>query len=429
MPGNLEFNTEYIKEAVSDKDFEGIFPEVKKAHSYLEDHNGPGKDFLGWVDLPDNTGEELLRDITETAGTLRDASDVIIIIGIGGSYLGGRAVVKALSSDLINEKVFFAGYNLSCDKLRSVLDNLDGKDVCVNVISKSGTTTEPAVTFRIVEDFLRKKYGSNSIKNRVVCTTDREKGALKAIAEDRGYKSFVIPENVGGRFSVLSPVGLLPAAYAGIDIRELIDGAKKQSRESRTCDLTNNLSYRYAAVRNILYRKGKKIEILSNFDNKLHFIGEWWKQLFAESEGKEGRGIFPSLCDFSTDLHSIGQLIQEGERNIFETFLIADKQDQRCAIPSDRKDLDGLNYLTGKQVDFINRKAYEATREAHFEGGVPNATIMLSEKSAFCLGRLFYFFEKAVALSGYLSGVNPFDQPGVEAYKQKMFKLLGKPGA
>jgi glucose-6-phosphate isomerase len=429
MERNLTYDTRYLEGFVSDKDLKDIFSKVEEAHAFLVKRNGPGKDFLGWMDLPENIDEGLLEDIEETAGRVNYSSDAIVIIGIGGSYLGARATIETLSPDLVNKKIFFAGHNLSGDYLGGLLGRLKDRDISVNVISKSGTTTETAVAFRVIEDFMKKKYGPDKITDRIICTTDKEKGALKAIADKAGYKSFVIPDDVGGRFSVLTPVGLLPIACADISIRDLSAGAKAGRKCSLDLDLDSNMSYKYAAARNILYSHGKKIEILSSFNNRLHYVDEWWKQLFGESEGKNARGIFPASCDFSTDLHSMGQLIQEGERNLFETFLIVEKENERCLIPPDDKNLDNLNYLAGKQVDYVNSKAYEATAEAHFEGGVPNSTIRLAEKSAFCLGQLFYFFEKAAAVSGYIAGVNPFDQPGVDSYKRKMFKLLGKPGA
>ena len=285
---------------------------------------------------------------------------------------------------------------------------------------------EPAIAFRIIENFLEKKYGKGNFKDRVICTTDKEKGALRQIAKDEGYRTFVIPDNIGGRFSVLTPVGLFPMACAGIDIKDLMEGALEAQNIYEKCDLNENMSYKYAVIRKILYDKGKRIEILSSFDNRLHYVDEWWKQLFGESEGKDGHSIFPASCDFSTDLHSMGQLIQDGERNLFETFLIIEKDNDRCVIPNSLSNRDNLNYLANKQMDYVNKKAYEATKEAHSEGGVPNLTISIPEKNAFCIGSLFYFFEKAAAVSGNLFGVNPFDQPGVESYKNKMFKLLGK---
>jgi len=424
----LKFDTRYLEGFISSDDLEGIFSEVEKAHAFLVERNGPGKEFLGWMDIPENIDKGLVEDIEKTAAGLDRISDVIIIIGIGGSYLGARSIYECLTPKMADRKIFFAGCNLSGDYLRDLLDMVKDRDVGVNVISKSGTTMEPAVAFRIIEDFLEKKYGPGKISDRIVCTTDKETGALKTIADKKGYKTFVVPDDVGGRFSVLTPVGLFPAACADVNIRDLIAGAKDERQHSLDCDLDNNMSYRYAATRNILYRKGKKIEVFASFDSRLHYVDEWWKQLFGESEGKDGHSIFPASCNFSTDLHSMGQLIQEGERNLFETFLIIEKEGEGCLVPESEENLDNLNYVAGEQVDYINKKAYEATAEAHFEGGVPNSTIRLAEKSAFCLGQLFYFFEKAAALSGYLSGVNPFNQPGVESYKRKMFKLLGKPG-
>lgn len=428
MAKNITYDTEYLRGVVDQKDLESIFPEIEKAHLLLEKREGSGKDFLGWLDLPKNISEGLLKDIETTANFLSEKSDAIIIIGIGGSYLGAKATIDTLGSGRKADKIAFAGYNLSGGHLEELLEELKDKDFSVNVISKSGTTTEPAVAFRIFEDLLHKKYGSEEAKKRIVCTTDSEKGALKAIADKKGYKSFVIPNDIGGRFSVLTPVGLFPVACAGIDIRELIAGAKAMMDITKECDLDKNICYRYAAARNVLYRKGKRVEILANFDSKMHYIDEWWKQLFGESEGKDARSIFPVSCDYSTDLHSMGQLIQEGERNLFETFIITEDEKVECIIPRSEDDMDNLNYLAGKKVSYVNRKAYEATCEAHFEGAVPNSTIFLPGRTPFHIGQLFYFFEKAVGISAHVAGVNPFDQPGVEAYKSKMFKLLGKPG-
>ena len=428
MPNDLRLDTNCLKGFVSDADLKGIMPEVEKAHSFLENKNGLGSEFLGWMDVPDSLDEATLKDIEETAAGMRASADAVIVIGIGGSYLGAKAAIEFLAPEFAGEKVFFAGHNLSASYLKGLLDSLEGKDFSVNVISKSGGTTEPAIAFRIIQDFVEKKYGEDKARSRIVCTTDAEKGALKAMADRKRYKTFVIPANVGGRFSVLTPVGLLPIACAGINIREMLAGSAWMRQSAGVCDLGSNPSYLYAAIRNILYRKGKKIEILSNFDERFHYFAEWWKQLFGESEGKDGKGIFPAACDFTTDLHSMGQLIQNGERNIFETFLAAEREGRGCVIPHDPEDTDNLNYLAGMSESAINTKAYKAVAEAHFEGGVPNSTIVIEEISPFCLGQLFYFFEKAVAMSAYMLGVNPFDQPGVEAYKSKMFKLLGKPG-
>ncbi|MGB2598929.1 MAG: glucose-6-phosphate isomerase [Candidatus Omnitrophota bacterium] len=429
MSKDLVLDTKYMEGFVSDKDLDGIFPEVEKAHSFLAEKNGPGNDLLGWLDLPEEITKDLLKDIEETSRSFISNSDAVIVIGIGGSYLGAKAAIEALSPEFTKKKIFFAGQNLSGEHLKELLGYAESKDVCVNVISKSGTTTESSIAFRVLHDFLKKKYSPEDLKNRIICTTDKEKGALKSIAGAHGYKTFVIPDDVGGRFSVLTPVGLVPIACAGINIQDLVAGARAQRKRISGCNLENNISYKYAAIRNILYRKGKVIEIFSNFDYKMLYISEWWKQLTAESEGKGGKGIFPASMDFTTDLHSMGQLVQEGARNLFETFLVVQTEREDCVVPKDTEDLDNLNYLAGKKIDFINKKAYEATASAHFEGGVPNSTLVIPEHSAFHIGQLFYFFEKAIAISGYISGVNPFDQPGVDAYKNKMFKLLGKPGA
>lgn len=427
MANKISIDTRYLKGFVSDRDIEDISPEVKKACAFLVNKKGTGKDYIGWVNLPEKTDKTLLDDIEKTAAKINAESNVVIFIGIGGSYLGARAVIETLCPEIVGKKIFFAGYNLSSNYLVNLLRELKNKDVSVNVISKSGSTLEPAIAFRIIEKFLQKKYDAKAIRERIICTTDEKKGRLRAIAKKRGYKSFVIPDDVGGRFSVLTPVGLLPIACAGVNIRRLIAGAKEEHKAGVESGADNDTSCKYAAFRNILYRKGKKIEIFSSFDGDLHYVDEWWKQLFGETEGKQGKGIFPASCDFSTDLHSMGQLIQSGERNIFETFLIVDKENRVCEIPEDKDNMDGLNYLAGKQLDFVNKKSYEAAVSAHYEGGVPSVTVSFSEKSDFCLGQLFYFFEKAAAISAYISGVNPFDQPGVESYKNKMFRLLGRP--
>lgn len=429
MSVELKLDTKYLDGVISTEEMAASLAEAEKAYTTLIERNGPGKDFLGWVDLPEELDEAFLSKVEATAGRLNSISDAVVVIGIGGSYLGAKAAIEALRPHAINRKIFFAGCDLSGDDLADLLETLKGIDFSVNVISKSGTTTEPAVAFRVIEGLLRSKYGSEGIAERVVCTTDAQKGALRAASEKTGYETFVIPDDVGGRFSVLTPVGLLPIACAGIDIKALVAGACFQKKKSLTPDMGANETCRYAAIRNLLYHKGKVIEVLSSFDGRLRYTAEWWKQLFGESEGKGGHSIFPASCVFTTDLHSMGQLMQDGERNIFETFLLIDKESDRCPIPEDKENLDNLNYLAGKQVDYVNRKAAEATAEAHFEGGVPNITLRVPERSAFCIGQVFYFFEAAAAVSGYMSGVNPFNQPGVESYKSKMFKLLGKPGA
>jgi len=429
MRSSLKYDTSYLEGHVSDKDISGVMPRVEEAHRLLSGDESPFKGYLGWMDLPETVGDPLLKDIERTAGRFRDTADAVIIVGIGGSYLGARAAIETLAPDAVGKSVFFAGHNLCARYICGLLEKLEGRQVAVNVISKSGTTTETAVAFRFIDEFLKKKYGRGNYSDRVVCTTDEKKGALRAIADEKGYKSFVIPGDVGGRFSVLTPVGLFPISCAGIDIKELVEGAGSQRSLSLKGSAEDDISSRYAAVRNVLYGKGKRIEILSSFDVRLHYLDEWWKQLFGESEGKGGKSLFPASCDFSTDLHSMGQLIQEGERNLFETFLVSEEVSGKCPVPRSEDDPDGLNYLAGRQLEEVNITAYRATAEAHFEGGVPNSTIFFGERSPFTLGQLFYFFERAVAVSACLFGVDPFDQPGVEAYKKKMFKLLGKPGA
>jgi len=423
----LKLDTECLKGFVSKEDLSRILPEVEKARAVLIEDNARDREYLGWVDLPEKMNENCLKKIEETGRRISSENGAVIVLGIGGSYLGARAVIETLAPKTVNKNVFFAGYNLSGDFLNRLLSEVKDRKISVIVISKSGTTTEPAIAFRVIKNFLKKKYSPKELSRRIVCVTDEKKGALKRIADKEHYESFVIPDDVGGRFSVLTAVGLLPIASAGIDIRELISGARAERKYGLKAGAKGDISCIYAAIRNLLYRAGKRIEILSSFDNSLHYFDEWWKQLFGESEGKNGRSIFPASCDFSTDLHSMGQLIQQGERNIFETFLVSNKNPGECVIPSDKDNFDNLNYLSGKSVNYVNLKAYEATRTAHFEGAVPNITIFFGGKSAFCLGQLFYFFEKAAAISGYLAGVNPFDQPGVESYKQKMFKLLGRP--
>ncbi|MBF0493642.1 MAG: glucose-6-phosphate isomerase [Candidatus Omnitrophica bacterium] len=426
MEGTLKIDTRFLEGFVSQKDLGDISPLLNDAEKLLAGGKGPGSDFLGWMDLPERLSDREITGVENSAKRLSGQSDVIVVIGIGGSYLGAKAVTEMLLPDFKDKKIVFAGHQISGEYHRDLLDYLKDREVSVNVISKSGTTTEPAIAFRAIMDLMKKKYGENGIKDRIVCTTDRSKGALRSLASEKGFETFIVPDDVGGRFSVLTPVGLLPIACAGINIKDLVAGAREMRQLVSSGRVDGNLSAEYAAVRNILYRKGKKIEIMSNFDPKMHFVSEWWKQLYGESEGKNKKGIFPAACDFTTDLHSMGQWIQDGERDIFETFLIEEVEDKALAVPSDADDLDGLNYLAGKQFSFINKKAYLATAEAHFEGGVPNISILFPEKSAFFAGELIYFFEKAVALSAYALGSNPFDQPGVESYKKKMFKLLGK---
>ncbi|MBZ9621803.1 glucose-6-phosphate isomerase [Clostridium sp. FP2] len=412
-------------------------PMVSTAHKMLSDKTGPGNDFLGWIDLPVNYDKSEFDRIKKAAQKIRDNSEVLIVIGIGGSYLGARAAIEALShsfyNSLSNEKrkspaIFFAGNNISSTYMADLLDAVEGKDISVNVISKSGTTTEPAIAFRIFKELLEKKYGKAGAKERIFATTDKSKGALKKLADAEGYETFVIPDDIGGRFTVLTPVGLLPIAVAGIDIDKMMKGAADAREVYSVEDINNNDCYKYAAARNALYRKGKVTEILVNYEPALQYFGEWWKQLYGESEGKDQKGIFPAAVNFSTDLHSMGQYIQEGVRNIFETVINVEKPRIEVVVKEESGDLDGLNFLAGKTMDFVNKKAFQGTVLAHNDGDAPNIILNIPALTAYNFGYMAYFFEKSCAVSGYLSGVNPFDQPGVEAYKKNMFALLGKSG-
>ena len=410
---------------------------VRLAHEQLHNGTGAGADFLGWVNLPDTYDRDEFARIQQAAKRIQSDSDALVVIGIGGSYLGARAAIEMLSHSFHNllpknkretPEVYFAGHNISSTYMAHLLELLEDKDVSVNVVSKSGTTTEPAIAFRVFREWMERKYGKEGARKRIYATTDRAKGALKKLADAEGYETFVIPDDVGGRYSVLTAVGLLPIAAAGIDIEAMMEGARDASRAYANPDLAANESYQYAAVRNALHRKGKSIEILVNYEPALHYVAEWWKQLFGESEGKDHKGIYPASVDFSTDLHSMGQFIQEGARNMFETVIRVEKTPERIVIGSDPENLDGLNFLAGRTMDFVNEKACEGTLLAHTDGGVPNLLVTLADMSAYTFGYMVYFFEKACGVSGYLLGVNPFDQPGVEAYKKNMFALLGKPG-
>lgn len=409
--------------------------EVEKAGEYLINKNGKGSDFLGWMSLPSDITKKSIKEINKSAELLRKKSDIIVVVGIGGSYLGARAVIDALSHSfkaLRNKKkkfplVVYAGQNIGEDYLSNLLDVLNKNDYSVIVISKSGTTTEPAIAFRILKNHLVKKCGKKDARKRIIAVTDKSRGALKKLSDSEGYKTFVIPDDVGGRYSVLTPVGLLPVAAAGFDIKELVRGAKDMQRyiDSEN-SIADNPAMLYAAVRNALNRKGKVIEILACYSPSLNYFIEWWKQLYGESEGKNGKGIFPAGVNFTTDLHSMGQWIQDGTRNIFETVLRVEASANKLTVPSDENNLDELNYIAGKRLNEINQKAMLATAMAHVEGGVPNILISVPKLNEYYLGQLIYFFERACGISGYLLGVNPFDQPGVEAYKKKMFSLLGK---
>ncbi|MBO4656093.1 MAG: glucose-6-phosphate isomerase [Bacteroidales bacterium] len=412
-------------------------PEVEKAYQQLCGKNGKGNDFLGWLDLPEETDEALLNQIQNCANRLERQSEIVVVIGIGGSYLGARAVIEALQhsykgfcpfSDNHAPYVTYTGNNISEDNLCELLEVLDHKDYSLIVISKSGTTTEPAIAFRILKKHCEDKYGKEWAKHRIVAITDKARGALKQLADANGYETFVIPDDVGGRYSVLTPVGLLPIAVAGFDIRQLVTGARQMRQQLTTqTSLNDNIAQQYALLRYLLYQNGKKIELMVSYNPKLSFFIEWYKQLFGESEGKEGKGIFPTGATFSTDLHSLGQYIQEGERHLFETVLSIQQSRFQVPIPEDADNLDKLNYLLGKSIQEINLTAEEGTRMAHVDGKVPNLRIIVPKIDENNLGQLIYFFEFSCALGGYLLGINPFDQPGVEAYKKNMFRLLGKP--
>ena len=421
---------------VSEKEIKALEPEVKEAILKLEKGTGAGNDFIGWTDLASKTDKGLLDAIEDTARVLRENCEVVIVAGIGGSYLGSRAVIEALSNSLSqliqdkkNPQILFAGHNISEDYLFELTEYLKTKKFGIINISKSGTTTETALAFRLLKKQCEYQRGKDVARKVIVAITDAKRGAARVCADKEGYRSFIIPDNVGGRFSVLTPVGLLPIAVAGFDIRQLVKGAADmEGLTTSGTKMEDNPSAMYAAVRNALYRSGKKIEILVNFQPKLHYLSEWWKQLYGESEGKENKGIFPASVDFSTDLHSMGQWIQEGERTIFETVISVGKVQHSVLVPVDEENLDGLNYMAGKHVDEVNKKAELGTQIAHVDGGVPNIRITVPELSEYWIGQLIYMFEKGCGISGYVLGVNPFNQPGVEEYKKNMFSLLGKPG-
>ena len=411
--------------------------QVENIHKDLHRRANEENDFVGWLELPTNYDKEEFERIQKAAKRINEDSDILLVIGIGGSYLGARAVIDALTSSFDNmldskqrnhPHILYAGNNLSSNYINELIEAIGDKDFSINVISKSGTTTEPAIAFRIFREMLESKYGVEEARSRIYVTTDKQKGALKTLADKEGYEKFVIPDNVGGRFSVLTAVGLLPIATAGIDIQKLMDGARFAQERYNDPELKYNECYKYAVARNILNKAGKQIEILANYEPKLHYFTEWWKQLYGESEGKELKGIFPSGVDFTTDLHSMGQYIQQGRRTLFETVLRVEEPQTNININADDDNLDGLNYLANKDVDYVNKKAMEGTVEAHISGGVPNIIINIEKLNEETVGQLIYFFEKACAISGMILGVNPFNQPGVEEYKKNMFKLLEKPG-
>lgn len=428
---SIKFDYSKICSFVTKENVCALYPEAQEALKSLKNGTCKGNDFLGWIDLPANITAAHLDDIEKTAADLRARTEVVVVIGIGGSYLGARAVIEALSGSFhtfgkAGMKVIFAGHNIGEDYYHELMEYLDDKQFGLCVISKSGTTTEPAIAFRLLKDMLEKKVGKEEAGKRIVAITDESKGALRTLAGQEGYKTFVIPDNVGGRFSVLTPVGLLPIAIAGFDVKALVNGAVEMRKACMEND--SNMAVEYASARTALYRKGFSVELLANFNPKLHFITEWWKQLFGESEGKEQKGIFPAGVDFTTDLHSMGQYIQQGARMLMETVISVEKSHYKVEIPSDAANLDKLNFLAGRRVDAVNKMAELGTQIAHVDGGVPNMHVLMPEISAQYIGQLFYFFELACGISGCMLGVNAFDQPGVEAYKDNMFALLEKPG-
>ena len=433
----ITLDTTNVLSFIDETQIAQLEPQVKLAHDMLHKKSGPGNAFLGWMDLPVNYDKEEFARIRKAAAKIRKDSDVLLVIGIGGSYLGARAAIELLSHSFANivskkvrkaPQVIFCGNSISATFMADLFDMLEGKDVSVNIISKSGTTTEPAIAFRIFRSFMEKKYGKKEARGRIYATTDKARGALKGLAVEEGYESFVVPDDVGGRFSVLTACGLLPIAVAGIDIREIMKGAKDASLAYKKVSVTENPCYRYAAIRNCLLRSGYSTEILVNYEPSFHYMTEWWKQLFGESEGKDGRGIFPAGVDNTTDLHSMGQYVQDGQRVLFETVVQVDIARRSFEIPNDKDNLDGLNFLSGMDMNEVNRKALQGTVLAHVDGKVPNMIIHVPELTPYWLGQLIFFFEKACGISGYLLAVNPFNQPGVEAYKKNMFALLGKPG-
>lgn len=434
----ISFSYGGIMDFIDESSIDSILPEIEKAKNILDSRNGAGNDYLGWLDLPENLTEEEILDIERTAEEIRKDTDILIVVGIGGSYLGAKAGLTALKPPISNEfsilkkdstpAVYFSGCDMSSEALNSLLKLMECGRTTVNVISKSGTTTEPAVALRILFNKMVELCGEEAARKRFIATTDKARGALKGMSDKLGWKTFVIPDDVGGRFSVLTAVGLLPMAVAGIDIRAMIQGARDGVKLAAEKDIKKNIPCMYAAVRNALHRKGCAVELLASFEPGLHYLGEWWKQLYGESEGKEHKGIYPDSLDFSTDLHSMGQYIQQGPRMLMETFLKINKSCAEIIIPHTQDDADGLNYLAGKNLHFVNTTALEGTAKAHIEGGVPVMQFNIPEMNAYYLGQLFYIFEYACGVSGYSLGVNPFDQPGVESYKKNMFALLGKKG-
>lgn len=429
-----KLSAQYLEGFVKPQECEAMAPQVKLAHEALHAGTGLGNDFLGWIKLPTDYDKEEFSRIQKAAKKIQSDTDVFIVIGIGGSYLGARAAIEFLKSPNYNAlkkdtpDIYFAGNSISSTALAELIDLCEGKDVSINMISKSGTTTEPAIAFRVFRELLEKKYGKQGARERIYCTTDKAKGTLKKLADEEGYETFVVPDDVGGRFSVLTAVGLLPIAVSGCDIDALMSGARKAQNDFMEPDLNKNDCYKYAALRNILYRKGKEVEVLVSYEPCFTMMNEWWKQLYGESEGKDQRGIFPAAVDLTTDLHSMGQFIQDGARIMFETVLSVEESPAEIVLQKEDVDTDGMNYLAGQTVDFVNKSAMNGTILAHTDGNVPNLMVKIPSQDAYSLGQLFYFFEFACGVSGYLLGVNPFNQPGVESYKKNMFALLGKPG-
>lgn len=437
MANKVAFDYSVAKKFISPSEVTMIKTSVEAAKNQLVTRTGAGNDFLGWIDLPVNYDKEEFARILKAAEKIQKDSEVLLVIGIGGSYLGARAAIEFLRHSFYNSvsreirktpEIYFCGNNISSNYMNHLKEVIGDRDFSINVISKSGTTTEPAIAFRVFKKLLTEKYGRQEAAKRIYATTDKSLGALKKLATEEGYESFVVPDDVGGRFSVLTAVGLLPIAVSGADITKLMEGAASMRNYCLNNPYEENNALQYAAVRNALLRKGKSIEILVNYEPSLHYVSEWWKQLYGESEGKDQKGIFPASVDFTTDLHSMGQFIQDGQRTLFETVISIEKSQTEIILEEEEIDLDGLNYLAGKSVDFVNKSAMKGTLLAHTDGNVPNLTIAVPEQNEFYLGELFYFFEFACGVSGYLLGVNPFDQPGVESYKKNMFALLGKPG-
>lgn len=434
---HIKFDYSKASQFFNDHELDYMQAQVETADKALRNGTGPGSDYIGWVDWPTNYDKEEFTRIKEAAKKIQTDSEVLVVIGIGGSYLGARAAIEFLNHSFYNvqtsdqrktPQIFFAGNSISSTYLADLIEVIGERDFSINMISKSGTTTEPAIAFRVFKELLIKKYGKEEARKRIYSTTDKSRGAAKHEADTEGYETFVIPDDIGGRFTVLTAVGLLPIAVSGADIDAMMAGAKDAQEAYSSSDLSENGAYQYAALRNILYRKGKVTELLINYEPGMQYFSEWWKQLFGESEGKDQKGIYPSSANFSTDLHSLGQYIQDGQRNIFETVIKVENARKNIKIPELAEDLDGLKYLEGKEIDFVNTKAFQGTLLAHTDGDVPNLLLTIPEMDAYTLGYMVYFFEIAVAISGYLNSVNPFDQPGVEAYKENMFALLGKPG-